>query len=1025
MSSGSVLGDDTMDQKLLLQQLRDLSLEEGCNFIYDHLAELGDYASFGRLLKKDAQDVEHVDPFLSLKLAELLVFFGEKTRHGESHALGLIARGNILRLLGSHQAAMEALDEAGREFREMADELGWARSRISWVVAATWLGHVEQALEQAELARRTCLSLQENFWACVIEYNTGVIYTQLGRYDEAIALYRHLLDFLPTLQDLDETVIQHYVSMIKVNYARNLAFIGEFQLAVRYQLEGRSGFTALKETHAIAEVEVNLADLGYVQGYYGSALSHYYQGRDLLQNNAIDDPRLLAHIHTHMATCLVKLGRAREACLLAGEALGTYRELGVSLDTGEALSEYAYALIAARRLQEAVKALNEADLLFTEGGFAHHASAARLQRAELLVEMGEAELALSAVNPIHEFFAHNVQHDRLVRSYLVQAGAHILLAQQATDGREREHLFILASRISEQAGKVAGSNNLQEQFYQSQHLQGKIALLRGDISRSTRYYMRAIRQIEHMLTDLAHDLSPSFLHRTWQVYEDMIALWLSSGYAEQAFHHLERGRSVVLRQYLAVASTAQETSAAQEQKAEAVEKSVTLLRLQRELEEWGEAYRTYSMQLARIEARSETPLDRETIQAELSRCEEHLSELSERVHILKQQGSAVGAVPTERERQGRRIQKVARIEEIRHHVAADQLVLTYFLEQEKLTIFALSAKELKCYEIPGATEQLERWLPILHAHLQSEGWHDAKRPPLRPIRSLLSKLYNLLIASVIKECGPEVKLLTIVPYGPLHNIPFHALYTGAQYLIERYQINYLPATSMLTLFSTTSTPSSSELKKQNRKAPQIFGYSGQQEILRALEEADTIAKLLQGDCYLQEQATIARLMQAAAGAPVIHLATHGRSRLDAPNFSSIILADGPLTALDAFQLDLQSCQLMTLSGCETGLALSGGGDEQLGLGRAFLAAGVSSLVMSSWPVEDVATSEMMQSFYRRLFMGESKVQALRSAQCTLLTQENTSYNHPYFWSAFRLVGDAGPLDLSEKRKKTTKGILVH
>src|SRR5947199_2800442 len=117
---------------------------------------------------------------------------------------------------------------------------------------------------------------------------------------------------------------------------------------------------------------------------------------------------------------------------------------------------------------------------------------------------------------------------------------------------------------------------------------------------------------------------------------------------------------------------------------------------------------------------------------------------------------------------------------------------------------------------------------------------------------------------------------------------------------------------------------------------------------------------------------------------IINLATNGQSRLDAPNFSYVRLADGQLNAIDAFSMDLKECELVTLSGCETGLALTGGGDEQLGLGRAFLAAGAKSLVMSLWSVEDNATNELMQIFYKHLLNGESKVQALRAAQCHLL-----------------------------------------
>src|SRR5438445_4747453 len=121
--------------------------------------------------------------------------------------------------------------------------------------------------------------------------------------------------------------------------------------------------------------------------------------------------------------------------------------------------------------------------------------------------------------------------------------------------------------------------------------------------------------------------------------------------------------------------------------------------------------------------------------------------------------------------------------------------------------------------------------------------------------------------------------------------------------------------------------------------------------------------MLDGQCYLESEATIKRLMEQASGSPIIHIATHGQSRLDAPNFSSILLADGQLNAIDAFTLDLQGCELVTLSGCETGLSLSSGGDEQLGLGRAFLAAGAETLVMSLWPVEDKMTGEFMELFY--------------------------------------------------------------
>ncbi len=345
--------------------------------------------------------------------------------------------------------------------------------------------------------------------------------------------------------------------------------------------------------------------------------------------------------------------------------------------------------------------------------------------------------------------------------------------------------------------------------------------------------------------------------------------------------------------------------------------------------------------------------------------------------------------------------------QVRHHLAPDQLLLAYFLYQQRLILFALTREGLSVHEHADGVAQLEHLFLLLHAHLQTDGWPDPQQPQPQQqqvARRLLRKLYDLLIAPVAALLPASSGSLTIVPYGPLHKLPFHALYDGSQFLIERFQINYLPASNLLlhlhTLAGRTTT---------STRPPLVFGYSQQGQLQRTLDEAQAVTELVGGQCYLEQEATIARWIEQAPGSRLIHLATHGHSRMDAPNFSSIRLADGQLTALDVFDLNLAGCELVTLSGCETGLALSSGGDEQIGLERAFLAASVPSLVTSLWPVEDNATNELMKSFYEHLLRGESKVQALRAAQCRLLHGTSPAYTHPYFWAAFRLVGDIGPL----------------
>jgi CHAT domain-containing protein len=105
--------------------------------------------------------------------------------------------------------------------------------------------------------------------------------------------------------------------------------------------------------------------------------------------------------------------------------------------------------------------------------------------------------------------------------------------------------------------------------------------------------------------------------------------------------------------------------------------------------------------------------------------------------------------------------------------------------------------------------------------------------------------------------------------------------------------------------------------------------------------------------------------------------------------------------------------LVCLSGCQTGRNVIGGGDELLGLMRAFLYAGAASLVLSQWAVQDLSTAQFMQVFYQNLLTGQTKGAALREAQLQFLGQgksaAESAYAHPYFWAPFFLVGDAGLL----------------
>jgi CHAT domain-containing protein len=191
----------------------------------------------------------------------------------------------------------------------------------------------------------------------------------------------------------------------------------------------------------------------------------------------------------------------------------------------------------------------------------------------------------------------------------------------------------------------------------------------------------------------------------------------------------------------------------------------------------------------------------------------------------------------------------------------------------------------------------------------------------------------------------------------------------------------------------------------------------------------------------------------------LHFATHGELDDQRPMRSALILAqdrlpdpaaaatekkphyDGRLTAERILRRWQLHADLVTLSACNTGMGQFSGGEGHLGFSQALFLAGADSLVLSLWEVDDASTALLMTRFYENL-TGEgtgramSKAEALAEAKKWLrnlgadeigeLTKNLSSrgtrgrvvqrqpaenvlptrtFEHPYFWSGFVLIGD--------------------
>jgi CHAT domain-containing protein len=144
----------------------------------------------------------------------------------------------------------------------------------------------------------------------------------------------------------------------------------------------------------------------------------------------------------------------------------------------------------------------------------------------------------------------------------------------------------------------------------------------------------------------------------------------------------------------------------------------------------------------------------------------------------------------------------------------------------------------------------------------------------------------------------------------------------------------------------------------------------------------------------------------------IHFATHGYLDSERPDLSAIVLSlvdqngkprDGFLRTHDIYNLNLPA-ELVVLSACQTGLGKDIKGEGLVGLTRGFMYAGARAVVVSLWNVNDRATAELMQRFYRGMLRENlTPAAALRNAQAELARQPQ--WHSPYYWAAFTIQGE--------------------
>lgn len=353
--------------------------------------------------------------------------------------------------------------------------------------------------------------------------------------------------------------------------------------------------------------------------------------------------------------------------------------------------------------------------------------------------------------------------------------------------------------------------------------------------------------------------------------------------------------------------------------------------------------------------------------------------------------------------------------------------VTAFPEQLELVLFTPKGTPIR-KTIPEANRQK---LLAVAREFRSEITNPRKVNTNSYLASA-QQLYQWLILPL--EAALEADGINTILFsmdGGLRSLPLAALHDGKQFLIQKYSFSLIPSLSL------TDTRYQS-LKNASVLAMGASEFKDLSPLPAVPVELSTIVgNLWPGKSFLNQEFTLENLKIQRNKQPyqIIHLATHGEFNPGAAGNSYIQLWDTKLHLDQLRQLGWNNppVELLVLSSCRTAL-----GDEEIELGFAGLAfqAGVKSALASLWYVSDRGTLALMSEFYHQLKIAPIKAEALRQAQIAMLEgdiridsgilsrvstsvkasrgsialpreligAENPNLTHPYYWSAFMMIG---------------------
>lgn len=271
----------------------------------------------------------------------------------------------------------------------------------------------------------------------------------------------------------------------------------------------------------------------------------------------------------------------------------------------------------------------------------------------------------------------------------------------------------------------------------------------------------------------------------------------------------------------------------------------------------------------------------------------------------------------------------------------------------------------------------------------------------------LVALYGRLIEPIRADIGDRRKLAFVLP-AEFSGLPLHALISSERagrpvFLIEDYEISYVGRAMLDDLAGEAN-------RAIDPGADWLAIFADPEDNLPGSrrEAAEIKSGYINSRVYIgRENATATSFIEECKQAGLIHLAAHHRVDANPTGFQLLLArdakSDGTIGIREMSGISNPYLQLVVLSACD-----SIGSTDPISSGperaaEVFSLAGASSVLGGLWKVSDDAASKVMGEFYRGLYQGRSRAQALQRAQVSVI--QSGQFAHPFYWGCFALFGN--------------------